>query len=440
MNRPGQRLARGLGPFSAVALVAGNIIASGIYVVPASLAEIAGPVSLFAWLLNAIAFLCLAAVFAALGGAYPITGGPQSFVRLAFGDFWSLLTSYLYWFSCVTCNSALATGLIGYLVVFFPAIDRPWASFAVAQVLLWAFTIANILGVRVGGVVQSSTTVLKIIPLLVLAVALMAHASTVNLVPFAPHGTGALLPSVALVAWLYLGAESVTVPGEEVSGAGRTIRRAAYSGFALASIVYILVACSLSLGLPGVALVGTASPLAVAASRVLGPAGGVLLTLGALVSIGGALNGWILVTGRLPFAAARDGTAPALLGRVHPRFATPAVSLTISTACSSVLAALYFHRTLLHAYNFIALLSTATALVAIGLGTLAYLRLLRRDADRFSPRQRRWGPSTAVLGLAVVILMIAGTGVRIMLLTLMATAPPAAYHLWSTRIRRRDSN
>ena len=430
MSSPRPRLVQGLGPFAAVSLVAGNIIASGIYVVPASLAEIAGPVSLFAWLINALAFLCLAAVFAALGGAYPITGGPQSFVRLAFGDFWSLQTSYLYWFSCVTCNAALATGLIGYLAVFLPALDRPLASFLTAQALLWGFTMANVLGVRVGGAVQSCAMVLKIIPLLILAVALMAHASASNLTPLAPHGAGALLPSVALVAWLYLGAESVTVPGEEVVGAGPAIRRSAYLGFALASIIYILVGGSLSLGLPSATLVGTPSPLAVAASRVLGPAGEMLLTLGALVSIGGALNGWILVTGRLPFAAARDGTAPGWLARVHPRFATPAVSLTVSTAFSSVLAALYFNQTLLHAYNFIALLSTATALIAIGAGAVAYLRLLRRDADRFSAAQRRWGPLTACSGIAVVILMIAGTGVQILLLTLLAATPPAAYHLW----------
>lgn len=429
-------LVRGLGPFAAASLVAGNIIASGVYVIPGTLADVAGPVSLVAWAINAAAFLCLAAVFADLGGAYPVSGGPQSFVRLAFGDFAGLQTSYLYWLSCVTCNAALVTGFMGYLAVFVPGVANPVASFLAAQALLWALTLVNILGVRAGGAVQSVTTVLKILPLLVLIVPLLLRASVSNMIPFAPHGYGAVFPAISLVAWLFLGSESVTVPGEEVAGAGPAIRRSAYLGFGVAAVLYLLMAVALAAGIPSGDLAGSPSPLAVAASRVIGPAGEALVTLGALISIFGALNGWLLVTGRLPFAAARDGFAPAPLARIHPRYATPAVSLAISALIGSVLIGLYFNRTLLQAYNFIALLSTATALIAIGAGCAAHLVLLRRHPDRFSQAQRRRGPFVAVMGIVIALLMTAGTGWVIALYAVLSMSVPAVYYLLRAPVER----
>jgi len=429
------RLIRGLGPAAATALVAGNVIGSGIYVVPGSLAEIAGPVGLVAWLVNALGYLCLTATFADLGGAYAISGGPQAFAGRAFGPFACLEVGYLYWTCVITANAAFATGFVGYLAVFYPEVAGPVPALLVGQALLWGFCALNVIGVRAGGVVQVLTTVLKIAPLLLVAVALLGRASAANLAPFAPHGYGALLPAIALVSWLFLGSESITVPAEEVVGSGRTIRRAAYAGFGIACAVYFLVAAALTLGLPATALAGSVSPLAAAARAVLGPWGETLVTLGALVSIAGVLNGWTLVGGRLPYAAARDGVAPAALGRVHARFATPAVALVVTTLLSAGLLLLTLHRTLLEAYNFIALLSTATALVAIGGACAAELVLLRREPARFTAAQRRRGPVTATAGLLVVALMLAGTGAWVCALTALAMLVPIPYYLF-LRARR----
>jgi len=102
---PDTRLVRGLGPIAAVALVVGNIIGAGIYMVPGSLAGMAGPLALVAWVIDVAAYFCLAAVFADLGGAYPISGGPQVYAQKAFADFVGLETAYLYWFSSVIGNA-----------------------------------------------------------------------------------------------------------------------------------------------------------------------------------------------------------------------------------------------------------------------------------------------------------------------------------------------
>src|SRR4030095_4560417 len=145
----------------------------------------------------------------------------------------------------------------------------------------------NVAGVKAGGAVQTVTTALKILPLLILAAALLPHGTSANLIPFAPKGWGALFPAIALVAWPFLGSETATVPAEEIADASRTIRRATFSGFGLAAVVYFLVALAVAAALSAAALAGSPSPMAVAARRVFGPAGESLVAIGALVSIAG---------------------------------------------------------------------------------------------------------------------------------------------------------
>lgn len=427
IGEPTRGLIRGLGPIAATALVAGNIVGSGIYVIPATLAEIAGPVSLLAWGIVAAGYFCLAVVYADLSVAYPVTGGLQVYVQRAFGDLAGLTTSFLYWVSCITANAAFVTAFVGYLQVHVPGAGSPLASFLVAQVLLWTLTGVNLLGVRVGGAVQVVTTVLKILPLLVVSVALLSIGTPTHLVPFAPKGIAALFPALSLVAWLFVGAESVTVPAEEIREVTRTVPRAAFAGLGLATALYVLVALSLALGLPGSAIAGTASPLAVAAEHVLGSGGRLLVTLGALVSIAGILNGYLLVTGRLPYAAARQGFAPSFLGKLHPRFHTPVVALVLSSALSSLLVLLYFNRTLLQAYNLIALASTATSLVAIAAACLASFVLRRREPARFTAAQHRRGSIAAVIGLIVLVPLVAGAGLTVVLLTLLVMLLPLPF-------------
>jgi len=420
-------LIRGLGPMATIALVTGNVIGSGIYVMPASLAETAGPLSLLAWPLVAAAFLPLMVVYAELSRAYPVSGGLQVYAQRAFGDEAGIVTSFLYWISAVVSNAAFATAFVGYAQVFFPALAAPMASFAAAQLLLWTLTAVNMAGVRAGGRVVLATTVLKIVPLLVLSVAMLSFASPANLVPFAPKGPTPLFLAIAYVAWLFIGAESVTVPAEEVKDASRTIGRAAYWGFGIATAVYGLVAVSLSLAVPAGEIAGSASPLALVASRVIGPWGLTLVTVGALVSTAGILNGWILVAGRLPFAASRQGLAPEIFGRIHPRTGTPTVSLAFSSLLPALLLFSFFQQHVLQAYNVLALAATDTALIAIAFACAAHLVLSRREPERFSGR---WGAAPSVVGLVVIVAMIAGSGGQVILYAAVATLAPIPYIVW----------
>ena len=426
-------LVQGLGVWGATALVAGNIIGSGIYVIPASLAAASGPLSLLAWPIVALGYLALNAVYADLAEAYPIQGGLQVYTAKAFGPLAGLVATTLYWISCVVGNAAFMTAFVGYATVFFPVFKDPLPAFLLAQTLLFTFTAVNVAGIKAGGAVQTVTTVLKIVPLLVLAVILIPHAEVRNLVPFAPKGWGALFPAIALVAWPFLGAETATIPAGEMKDAKRTIRRAAFTGLGLAAAVYFAVALTVAMALPASEIAESASPLAVAARRVLGPWGEDFVTVGALVSVAGILNGWILIAGRLPQAAARDGYFPRFLSRLNPRTGAPVPALIVSGVLAALLASTYFSGSLLAAYNFIALAATATALIAIAMTCLALVALVRREPHMFRPAARIRAPFFAVVGLGVVAILLRGSGFEIWAFTVAVIVLPIPFYFWSRR-------
>jgi APA family basic amino acid/polyamine antiporter len=431
-DRAGGRLVQGFGVGSATALVAGNIIGSGIYVIPASLADAAGPLSLLAWPVVAAAYLALNAVYADLAEAYPIQGGLQVYVATAIGPLAGLVAMTLYWISCVVGNAAFMTAFVGYAAVFFPVFGGGLAAFALAQALLWTLTFINVLGVKAGATVQTVATILKIVPLVVLAILLIPHADAANLVPFAPKGWGALFPAIALVAWPFIGSETATIPAGEMTDPRRTIRRAAFAGFGVAAVLYVLVAITVAMALPASAIAGSASPMAVAARRVLGSWGEALVTVGALVSVAGILNGWILIASRLPQAAARDGYFPRFLERLDPRTGTPVASLVVSGAIAATLASTYFSGSLLAAYNFIALAATATALLAIAMTCLALTVLVRREPARFRPAQRVRAPFFAAVGLGVVAILLRGSGTAVWAFAAGVAVLPIPFYLWHT--------
>lgn len=427
-------LVRGLGFFTLTALVAGNVIGSGVYAIPASLADAAGPLGLLAWPLVGLAYLALTAAYADLGHAYPVQGGLQVYAQRAFGERAGAISSYLYWVSGVSANAAFTTAFVGYAAVFFPSLQGKVPAFLTAQGMLWGLTLVNILGVKASGRLGLVFTALKVVPLFVLAVALIPLANSGNLAPFAPHGLGGFFPAISLVAWAFLGAEAVGVPAEETTDAPSTIRRAAYAGYALTLVVYLAIAVTMALAFPAAALAGLTAPLSMAAEHALGPWGGGFVALGAMVSTFGALNGWLLVVGRLPYAAARDGVAPKSLAALHPRFGTPARALVISTLIPSAMLVFYFVDSFLGVYNLVALLSNATGLVAIALACASLPVLVRREGGRFTPAARTRASALAVTGVAVCVLLVAGSGGKVLLATASMIAVVAIVH-WAVRAR-----
>ena len=401
--------ARPLGLWSAIALVAGNMIGSGVFLLPASLAPY-GALSLSGWAVTLAGALALALTFARLAGRGAQAGGPYAYAREAFGDTVGFITAWSYWI-CIWCaNGAIAVAFAGSLGNLFPAlVATPFRGASCALVALWLCAAINLAGVREAGRWQIVTTVLKLLPLLLfggiaiwwMEPSLMADRTSAYAAAASagasPTTFGVLQTTVALALWALLGLESATVPAGAIHDAERTIPRATLIGTLLAGIATILaVTAVLGLLTPDVASHSTA-PMADAARHLWGEAAGKGVAIVAAISCLGALNGWVLLSAQVPLAAANDGLFPSLFARVDDN-GTPRAGVLIGATLASALVAANYTGSLVTVFTFSILLSTAATLLPYVLSSAAWLKLGGR------------GRIAGVLGLLYGVYALIGTG------------------------------
>lgn len=403
--------AQRLGFWMATALVVGNVIGSGVYMLPASLAPY-GRNSLVGWLFTATGALLLAAVFAALSRAFPKDGGPYVYTRAAFGELAGFVVAWGYWVSVWVGNAAIATGAVSYTSAFAPWIARvPGASVVVTIAVVWLLTLVNCWGVRAVGWVQAVTTVLKLLPLLAVALVGAFYVRKENLASFAdaPLTLDGVTTAATLALWALLGFESATVPAEKVEDPARTIPRATMLGTVVTALVCTLACCTVLLVVPAAQLAASNAPFADAARLFWGEGSATLVAVFAAISAYGALNGWILLQGELPFAMARDGVFPRVFARESARH-TPVFALVTTSTLVTLLVLANFHGSMAQVFTFMILLATSANLVAYLVCSLALLVLMRRGALGGS---RRGTPGLALagaLGALYSLWAIAGAG------------------------------
>ncbi len=408
MSDPPRR--RSLGLWMCTALVIGNMIGSGVFLLPASLAPFGG-ISILGWLFSAGGAVCLALLFAQLAAQLPKIGGPYAFAREGFGDFGGFLVAWSYWIAIVTADAALAVAGVSYLTVFWPALAAsPLLGAAAAIGALWLLTLVNLRGVHTAGQVQLVTTILKVLPLVAIGIFGFLAFKTEHFTPFNRSGASplaAISTTVTLTLWAFTGLESGTVPAADVHDPQRTIPRATILGTLIAAAIYILCTVSVMGIIAPNELATSTAPFADAARTIWGPWGRALIGAGAAISCFGALNGWLLLSGQLPRAAALDGLLPARLAKLNAR-GTPSFSLVLSSVLAMILVMMNYTRGLVQAFTFMILLSTLATLLPYVFSSMTGVLLTLRDGSGTRRAARRL--IIAVIGFAFSLWAIAGAG------------------------------
>lgn len=361
-SRPGRKL----GLFAAIALVMGNMIGSGVFLLPASLAPF-GWNAVLAWIVTTAGTLVLAWVLAALTRARPEARDPAGFVTAAFGELPAFLVNWVYWVSVWTAVVSIAVAGVSYLSALVPAIQAtPLAPALCAIALVWAMTLINLRGVRAAGQFQIITVLLKLLPLLaviVIAAVLLGGQGTQALHPYAAaeiNGT-ALGGAAALTLFALLGFECASLAAARVENPQVNVPRATMWGTALTGLVYLLVCSAVALMLPQDVAAASPAPLAAFVERFWSAGPAALVTLFAIVSCVGAINGWVLMQGELPRAMAERGTIPGWFGHTDSA-GTPRRALIASSLVATVCLLLNASKSMQGIYQFVLLLSTSAAL------------------------------------------------------------------------------
>jgi basic amino acid/polyamine antiporter, APA family len=409
------KLKREIGLWTATALVIGNMIGSGIFLLPASLAAAAGPMSIVGWVFTGVGAMLLALVFARMGSAYPKTGGPYVYARKAFGDFVGFWTAWSYWLNAWVGNAAIAIAFAGYLAVFWPQASTYWVATLIAIGLVWLLTAFNIMGVRAAGRIQLVTTILKFVPLLVIGVVGLFFMHSSNFEPFTiVHGWDWGISSAALLTmWAFIGLESATVPAEEVKDPETTIPRSTIIGTGATTFVYLISTIALFGLIASPVLAKSTSPFADGANAIFGgTAGGKVIAVVAMISIFGVLNGWILLQGRAPLGAAQDGLFPKRFAEVDAKRGTPVFGIVTSSVLITILLSFNFQQKggIVDLFTNVIVLATLAALIPYVFSAAAEIYLLFADRSSFSGVNLTRSAVIALLALAYSCWAIWGAG------------------------------
>ncbi|WP_339915918.1 amino acid permease [Yeosuana marina] len=368
-----------IGLITATSLVVGNMIGVGIFVLPAALAKY-GSISLLGWVFTATGALILAKIFSNLSKIIVNkSGGPYAYSREGFGDFIGFLMAWGYWISCWVGNGAIAIAIVGALSFFFPVLEtNSLYSVSIGLSLIWLFTWINTGGIKESGIVQVITAALKLLPLAFVIIVGIFFFDFDNFPAFNLTGKSnmAAFPMVAaLTLYAFIGIESATIPAENIENPGVVVSKATMFGTILTAIVYILATVVLFGILPTDILQNSPAPFAEAAKLISGQFGGYFVAVGVIISGLGVLNGWILITGQLPLATAKDNLFPKIFKKENKKGA-PVFGLIIGGVLSTAVMLMNFTKGLVDQFQIIVEIVVFTALMAYLLTCAAYILII----------------------------------------------------------------
>jgi arginine:agmatine antiporter len=322
----------------ATMLVAGNMIGTGIFLLPVHMASV-GSITILGWLVATIGAAALGLVFAKLGQLDPQEGGPYAYARDFLGPYNGFQTNYVYWFGNWIGNIAIAVAAVGYLAEFAPALVSPPASVFATAALIWILTFANILGPRVVGALETWTMSLALIPILGIGfLGWFWFDSTTFLAAWNVSGGSsghAITRGASMAVWAFMGVESAAVSAGVIDNPKRNIPLATIIGLIVSAVVYVLSSSVIMGMIPNDQLRDSHAPFAVAARIAFGTAGAVVVGLAAILKSVGSLGGWMLLVGQSAKAAADDGMFPAVFSRLNRR-GVPARGLIIVAVLMTV--------------------------------------------------------------------------------------------------------
>jgi APA family basic amino acid/polyamine antiporter len=370
-----------------------DVIGSGVYLLPAGAAAILGFASVGAVALAGLAVLLLVLCFAEAASYFDRPGSAYVYTREAFGSLVGFEVGWMTWLARVSSVSSLSVGFARALGYLWPAANHGWGQASAIVLPLLALTAINFVGVKSGVRTAVFLAITKTLPLLVfIFVGLFYVSPSLATSVQAKPGSGSLGDAVLLLLFAYAGFENTAAPAGEFKNPRRDVPFALVVQIAIVTLIYTGVQWVALGTLPGV--VDAQTPLADAAARFL-VGGGLLMTLGGVISILGTNSNTVLSGPRYLYALAQDGFGPAFLARLHPRFRTPASAIVLQTAIALPLA-------FTGSFEALATLS-AVARLATYFGTALSVPVLRR---KLAPGAVRL-PGGPAIPIAAALLCVA---------------------------------
>jgi amino acid transporter len=395
-DRPG--LVRAISRRQLVGLSINEVIGSGVYLLPAAAAALLGTASILAVVIAGLAVALLVLCFAEASSYFDEPGAAYLYTREAFGAFVGFEVGWMTWLARVASIASLANGFaLATAFLWQPAasgVPRALIIIGLIALLTWI----NVVGVKQGARVAVTLAIGKTAPLVVFILVGIFFVDWSSLVPMDVPRPAVLGEASLLLLFAYAGFENTPAAAGEYRNPRRDVPFALLTMITIVTLLYT-GAQLVALGtLPNVAQ--SESPVAESAATFLGAGGALMMTLGAMISIGGNVGNTILAGPRYLYALAVDGYGPRALARVHPKYRTPAAAIITLSVVSLVLA-------LSGSFVQLALLSIIARLTTY-IGTAAAVPILRRRfGDRPNVVRLPGGMTIPILALLLSLAFLA---------------------------------
>jgi APA family basic amino acid/polyamine antiporter len=404
------------GLWTSTSLVLGTMIGAGVFLMPSALASY-GSISLIGWLFSSLGAILIAKVFANLSKLIPSAdGGPYAFTKAGLGDFAGFLIGWGYLISVWTTNAAIAVSLVSAMSTFFPILAQDSTiALALGLAFLWLLTWVNTLGVLASGRVQLMTTILKIVPLVLVAIGGLLFLDPKNLLPFNMSGTSswqAITATTTLTFFAFLGIECATIPSSSVENPEQNISKATMLGVWIAASIYILSTIAIMGIIPASQLQVSVTPFADAAEKIYGHGAKYWVSAGAAIAAFGALNGLILVQGQMPSAMAKDNLFPAYFAKQNSK-GVPANGVIASSVIITLLMLMNNSKSLAGQFKLLILLATFFTLLPYLFTTVSYLIVRAKYASNYTKTKTIAALGLSILAFAFSMWMLIGAGQEI---------------------------
>ncbi len=330
-----QKLSRSMGLFDVVCLGINGTIGAGIFLLPGKLAAAAGQSSILIFAICGLLCFAIALCFAEMGGIYQETGGAYIYARNTFGPMVGFIVGWMMLLSAIIGWAAMARGFLLYLRFFSPSLSEAWFGEIIIGILILGLGVLNFFGVKIGSRMINFFTISKLIPIFVFIAFGVFHIETSNLNHIFSFKVDNIGPAIVIGLFAYTGFEYLAVPAGEMKRPGRDIPLSLFIAILGTTLIYVLVQTIATGTLPGLAQ--SEKPLADAAASFLGPAGGAIIAIGALLAITGGNSGIALTGPRNLFALSSDRFLPEVFSKIHPQYHTPYIAICVTTFLTLIL-------------------------------------------------------------------------------------------------------
>lgn len=389
------KLKRVIGKWDLVLLMINSLVGSGIFGLPSKIFSQAGIFSLLVIVFCAALMLVLVLNFAEVASRFTKTGGPYLYTLTAFGKFPAFIMGWLILITRLATYAALVNIFVTYMGVLNPVLESQNARFIIIFSLTLFFTFINYIGVKSSTVLNNTLTIAKLVPLfLFIAIGLFFiqpanfkfDTSQLELFGFSN--------SIFLMVFAFSGFEAIIVNTGEIKTPRKNIPKALFITIAFVTLFYVLLQVVCIGTFPGLA--NSERPIADAALQFAGPIGALLISVGALFSVGGTINTVMLIGSRLPFALSEEKQLPAFLSKVHQKFHTPVWSLILFAAIALAVSAT---GTFVYAVS----ISVISKVMILGIVCAALLKLRKLDIDKEAFFKLNYGKTLAITGIGICI-------------------------------------